>query len=165
MAQMNIPDSPKLYATHYNDLKGVDYSRDLTEVNRKRTPTGLNMISDNGGNPIKRRGWRVDADVNCGEIFEIIFNEDDSGEYDPLKKYIIGSTGIYAVVTKDGVQSIVTVLSKNITTARYFMFDAKVYVFVNGGMYQLEGVEAKSIEDAAYVPEERTRPKPFSFPA
>ena len=153
MAQMNIPDSPKLYSTRYEQLKGVDYSCDLTEVSAKRTPTGLNMISDNGGNPIKRVGWRVDADINCGNIFEIIFNEDDKSEYDPLKKYIIGETGIYAVVTKDGVQSVVTVLAKNITTARYFMFNAEVYVFVNGGMYKLEGIEAKSIEDAAYVPE------------
>ena len=153
MAKMTIPDSARLYSTRYENLKGVDYSCDLTEVSAKRTPTGLNMISDNGGNPIKRVGWRVDADINCGKIFEIIFNEDDKSEYDPLKKYIIGETGIYAVVTKDGVQSVVNVLAKNITTARYFMFNAEVYVFVNGGMYKLEGVEAKSIEDAAYVPE------------
>lgn len=153
MAQMKVPDTGKMYSTHYSSLKGVDYSCDLTEVDRKRTPTGLNMISDNGGNPIKRKGWRVDADVNCGKIFEIIFNEDNVGEYDPLKKYIIGETGIYAVVTKDGEQSIVTMLAKNISTSRYFMFNSEVYVFVNGGMYKLEGTEAKPIEDAAYVPE------------
>lgn len=153
MAQMSIPSSPTMYSTYYKDLKGVDYSCDLTEVSKKRTPTGLNMISDNGGNPIKRTGWRVDADINCGRIFEIIFHEDDVSEYDPLKKYIIGEAGIFAVVTKNGVQSIITMLSKNITTARYFMFNAEVYAFVNGGMYRLEGVEAKSIEDVAHVPE------------
>ena len=153
MAQMSIPSSPTMYSTYYKDLKGVDYSCDLTEVSKKRTPTGLNMISDNGGNPIKRTGWRVDADINCGRIFEIIFHEDNVSEYDPLKKYIIGEAGIFAVVTKNGVQSIVTMLSKNITTARYFMFNAEVYAFVNGGMYKLEGVEAKSIEDVAHVPE------------
>lgn len=153
MAQMNIPSSPALYTTHYKELKGVDYSCDLTEVNRRRTPSGLNMISDDGGNPVKRLGWRVESDVNCGKIFEIIFNKDDKSDYDPLKKYIIGETGIYAVVTKNGVKSIINILSKNINTARHFMFNGVVYVFVNGGMYKLEGVEAKSVEDAAYVPE------------
>ena len=153
MAKRELPDSPKYYATRYENLKGVDYSCDLTEVSRHRTPTGLNMISDDGGNPVKRRGWRKVADVNCGRILEIIFHEDNKSEYDPEKTYIIGETGIYAIVTKNGVQSRVPMLEKNITSASHFMFDGEVYVFVNGGMYKLEGVTAKGIEDEAYVPE------------
>ena len=153
MAQMNIPSSPKLYSTNYDDLKGVDFSKDKTEVSKKRTPSGLNMISDNGGNPIKRLGWRVDANVNCGEVLEIIFVEDDYGDYDRLKKYVVGTRGIYAVVTKNEVQSVVPILEKDITTANYYMFDSKAYVFVNGGLYKLEELQAKSIGEEAYIPE------------
>lgn len=153
MSKMNVPASPTFYSTYYKNLKGVDYSCDLTEVSRKRTPTGVNMISDNGGNPIKRRGWRVEANINCGKIFEIVFHEDDKSDYDPLKKYIIGSTGIYAVVTSSGTQSVVTMLSKTITSARYFLFNEEVYTFVNGGIYKLEGVTASPIDDVAYIPE------------
>ena len=153
MARMNVPSSPSLYSTYYKNLKGVDYSCDLTEVSRKRTPTGLNMISDNGGNPVKRLGWRVDANINCGKIHEIIFHEDDKSEYDPLKKYIIGSTGVYAVVTKDGVQSVIEMLSTAITRAKYFLFNSEVYSFVNGGLYKFEGVTATLIDDEAYIPE------------
>ena len=149
----SLPSSPSYYATHYDKLRGVDYSCDITEVSRVRTPTGLNMISDDGGNPVKRSGWRVIADVNCGKILEIIFHEDDLSTYDRLKKYIIGSTGIYAVVTKDGIQSVVTMLSASITSASYFMFGGEVYVFVNGGMYKLEGITAVGIDDKAYIPE------------
>ena len=149
----SLPSSPNYYTTHYDKLRGVDYSCDITEVSRVRTPTGLNMISDDGGNPVKRSGWRVIADVNCGKILEIIFHEDDLSTYDRLKKYIIGSTGIYAVVTKDGIQNVVTMLSASITSASYFMFGGEVYVFVNGGMYKLEGITAVGIDDKAYIPE------------
>lgn len=153
MAKRTLPDSPSYFATQYEKLKGVDYSCDITEVSRVRTPTGVNMISDDGGNPVKRTGWRRVADVNCGEIKEIIFHEDNLSDYDPLKIYIIGQTGIYAVVTKNGVQTVLPLLEKNITSASYFLFDGEVYVFVNGGLYKLEGITATGIEDKAYVPE------------
>lgn len=151
--KMNVPSQPTTYYTYYENLKGVDYSRDITEVTRTRTPEGLNMISDDGGNPIKRRGWRKIADLNCGKVLEIIFHEDDLSSYDRLKKYVIGSTGIYAVVTQNGVQNNVTMLEATITSASYFMFNGEVYVFVNGGMYKLAGITATGISDEAYVPE------------
>ena len=153
MAKRTLPDSPTYYATQYEKLKGVDYSCDLTEVSRARTPSGLNMISDDGGNPIKRTGWRQIEDINCGKVLEIIFHEDDLSSYDRLKKYIIGETGIYAVVTRDGEQSVITMLSETVNSASYFMFDGEVYVFVNGCMYKLEGITAAGIESMAYVPE------------
>ena len=58
MAQLQVPDSPKEYATHYEMLLGVDFQADQTEVDRRRSPDMVNMISDFGGNPIKRDGYR-----------------------------------------------------------------------------------------------------------
>lgn len=58
MAQLTVPESPKEYATHYHELLGVDYQADQTEVDRRRSPDMVNMISDFGGNPIKRDGFR-----------------------------------------------------------------------------------------------------------
>lgn len=58
MAQITVPESPKEYATHYHELLGVDYQADQTEVDRRRSPEMVNMISDFGGNPIKRDGFR-----------------------------------------------------------------------------------------------------------
>ena len=58
MAQLQVPDSPKEYATHYEMLLGVDFQADQTEVDRRRSPDMVNMISDFGGNPIKRDGFR-----------------------------------------------------------------------------------------------------------
>ena len=58
MAQMTVPSAPKEYATQYHELLGVDYQSDQTEVDRRRSPDMVNMISDFGGNPIKRDGFR-----------------------------------------------------------------------------------------------------------
>ena len=58
MAQLQVPESPKEYATHYEMLLGVDFQADQTEVDRRRSPDMVNMISDFGGNPIKRDGYR-----------------------------------------------------------------------------------------------------------
>ena len=58
MAQLQVPESPKEYATHYEMLLGVDFQADQTEVDRRRSPDMVNMISDFGGNPVKRDGFR-----------------------------------------------------------------------------------------------------------
>lgn len=59
MAQMKVPEAPREYATQYHELLGVDYQADQTEVDRRRSPDMVNMISDFGGNPVKRDGFRV----------------------------------------------------------------------------------------------------------
>jgi len=60
MAQMKIPstNSSSTKTISYENLLGVDYQSDATEVNRKRSPDMVNMISDLGGNPVKRFGYR-----------------------------------------------------------------------------------------------------------
>lgn len=58
MAQLQVPESPKEYATQYHNLLGVDYQADQTEVDRRRSPDMVNLISDFGGNPVKRDGFR-----------------------------------------------------------------------------------------------------------
>lgn len=67
MAQLTVPDAPREYATHYHELLGVDYQADQTEVDRRRSPDMVNMISDFGGNPIKRDGFRK-VGLNYAEL-------------------------------------------------------------------------------------------------
>lgn len=59
MGQMQVPKAATLYTTAYSNLRGVDFSQDASLVDRKRSPSAVNVISDMGGNPIKRLGWRV----------------------------------------------------------------------------------------------------------
>lgn len=43
--------------TQYANLKGVDFTQNPSAVYAKHSPTAINMISDEGGNPKKRTGW------------------------------------------------------------------------------------------------------------
>lgn len=68
MAQQNLPNIPNPRATIYDNLLGVDFRSDQTEVERRRSPNMVNMISDIGGNPIKRDGYRRVADAYAGLV-------------------------------------------------------------------------------------------------
>ena len=63
MAQMTVPAEPSYRTTSYNGLKGADFSNDPSLVARNHSPDLLNMISDNGGSPIKRKGWEVTEEI------------------------------------------------------------------------------------------------------
>ncbi len=46
--------------THrYNTFRGVDFSKDASMVDDTRSPSAKNIISDTGGFPEKRVGWRI----------------------------------------------------------------------------------------------------------
>lgn len=68
MAQQKLPDIPNPRTTIYDNLLGVDFRADQTEVERRRSPNMVNMISDIGGNPIKRDGYRKIADAYAGLV-------------------------------------------------------------------------------------------------
>lgn len=55
---VNVPSTPSPNTTRYDNLKGVDFSADSSQVSRRRSPDLLNMIPDESGNPEKRKGWR-----------------------------------------------------------------------------------------------------------
>ena len=56
---MELPASPKVYTTKYDNFKGVDFTNDATNVWRRRSPTGVNMLPDESGRPFKRHGWNI----------------------------------------------------------------------------------------------------------
>ena len=49
----------KRETTIYNKFRGVDYSMDPSLVAEYRSPYAPNLISDTGGRPEKRPGWRT----------------------------------------------------------------------------------------------------------
>lgn len=89
MAQMKIPSTPPKNTIAYNNLLGVDYQSNPIEVSRRRSPDMINMISDKGGNPVKRYGYhainRANGDVPLditivdGTTWEIF--KESSGNY------------------------------------------------------------------------------------
>ena len=51
--------SPTIYTTTYGQFKGVDFSTDPMLVDKSRSPYAVNLISDSGGMPEKRPGWKT----------------------------------------------------------------------------------------------------------
>lgn len=58
MARQEIPKQTAPSTIQYANLLGVDFQSDPTEISRNRSPEMVNMISDLGGNPVKRYGFR-----------------------------------------------------------------------------------------------------------
>jgi len=61
--KVSVPSTPSPLTTKYNNLMGVDFSVDASQVNKHRTPDGRNLIPDSAGNPEKRKGWSVLMDT------------------------------------------------------------------------------------------------------
>ena len=56
---INVPASPKVYTTKYNNFRGVDFTSDPTNVWSHRSPNAKNMTPDLSGRPWKRTGWQI----------------------------------------------------------------------------------------------------------
>lgn len=141
--KLKIPTQPSYKHTYYENLRGADFSRDRTEVNRRRSPDMVNLISDNGGNPIKRTGWRkVTTIPNAGKIEKIMLHKEKVGSV----KYVIAAKGIYAIYDKNGVETIVTLVSYDkLDRADLFLFDDTVYSFCNAKLYKFKDLAAEDV--------------------
>ncbi len=75
MGKLNIINEADPKSTKYVNLKGCDFSVDDSLVASNRSPLALNMISDEGGNPKKRLGWRTILNMLDGEVHNIWYGE------------------------------------------------------------------------------------------
>ena len=57
---VTVPNEAKVYTTTYEDFKGVDLTNDITNVWKRRSPDGKNMLPSLDGKPYKRKGWDID---------------------------------------------------------------------------------------------------------
>jgi hypothetical protein len=61
--KMRVPlpngNNKKMHTTVYQTFRGVDFSTDPALVDSRRSPAAVNLVSDAGGYPEKRLGWRT----------------------------------------------------------------------------------------------------------
>lgn len=113
MTQMRIPAAPEIRTTGYGSLRGVDFSVDPSLVDKRRSPYAPNMISDDGGNPVKRFGWRVLHQLP-GRI-NGLFSTEFGG-----RQYILAHAGsTLQQIYGESVQEIRTGISDHMSTAFY----------------------------------------------
>lgn len=81
MANFNVPSSPTTYEANLTGFLGVDFSSSFNEVDKRRTPNGVNFINNNGTIE-KRNGYKVLAYLGQKANINGIWNVDTvNGEY------------------------------------------------------------------------------------
>ncbi len=151
MGQIAIPTAPTVHTTIYGDLKGVDFSTDPALVYNKRSPSAVNMISDKGGNPKKRTGWKTEF---TEADFKAVYPTDKQIEVKNLysfslgeKKHLIIFTNAAVFAKVDGKLTLLTDLadvteepyrgfffeSANGAAAFYFFGQEKLWAYKQSG--------------------------------
>lgn len=153
MATYKIPDSPKKYKTEYSKFKGVDLSSNPTQVDSTRGAMGtVNLISDSGGFPEKRKGWRVLQ--SCEAPVNGLYRGVIKG-----KEYFLvhGGTKLYQW-TDGSIKELKSGLTSSKGTA--FTLNDKIYVLTGGEYLVFDGETVKDATADAYVPTTSIAGKP-----
>lgn len=145
-----VPGRRKHNTEKFEGFKGVDFTTDSTQVNAYRSPEAPNMVSDSGGFPEKRLGWRtldkVEAPVNG--LFHC--------EIDGTTKFLVhGGTKIYEF---DG--KILKVIREGVNNHRssFFFVTDKAYVLTGKEYLVYDGKEIKPVE--GFIPTTTISSKP-----
>ena len=142
--------------TVYSAFKGVDYSVDPALVERSRSPYAPNLISDIGGMPEKRLGWRticsLDSPING------IFGGEVGGN-DVI--IVHGGGKLYKITNTDGEISY-EVIKEGINNAKstaFFMSEygddgvtSKLYILTGAEYLVYDGTDVKNVSENAYIP-------------
>lgn len=79
MATLRSPTNKEYHVSHYENLKGVDFTQNASDVFSRRSPTAINMISNEGGNPVKRCGWEkiCETGFNIKDMWSFKYNGEE----------------------------------------------------------------------------------------
>lgn len=81
MANFNVPSSPATYEANLTGFLGVDFSSSISDIDKRRTPNGVNFVNNNGTIG-KRNGYKILAYLGQNANINGIWNVDTlSGEY------------------------------------------------------------------------------------
>lgn len=153
MRQITVNTTPpQVKTTEYAQLAGIDLSQEAVNVDKSRSPYCLNMISDNGKNPVKRAGWETKIRFD-GAVHNIWFAK-ISGRVHIL---VHAGTSIYRIAEEDGEYS-GEVLYGGVADSKgcgfFFRKDEKdgFYILTGGEYLVFDGAQIKSVREDAYIP-------------
>ena len=135
--------------TVYGTFSGVDFSVDASLVSKERSPYAPNLISDVGGMPEKRLGWRVLHQIEQ-PVHRMWY-----GEIDGQKAFIAhGGTKLYkfTALGYEVIQEDVNNDKSNGFFMRSENDEGKIYILTGKDFLSYDGANVKSVEQDAYVP-------------
>ncbi len=149
---IKAPSPPKANTTVYGDFKGVDFSKDPYLVDKSRSPYAINVISDKGGQPEKRPGWKVLHEL------EQPINALAHGYVGDKEVFIAhGGTKLYQWGLSDPYPGYV-ILKENIADSKSVVFfmqhenKSKMFILTSSEYLVYDGESVKSVEEISTIP-------------
>lgn len=146
----------------YQKFRGIDLLTDETQIDDSRSPWAVNLISDAGGYPEKRLGWRT--------VHRFTVPEKQSAQVNGIwpftlngKDQIIVHVGARLVRLDPRAEGYAeTVLMSGLNDARStgFYFGGDLWVLTGNDFLHYDGEKAVHVTDEAYIPTTSTGAKP-----
>jgi len=142
--------SPAKYAKSFAEFRGVDFSTDPTQVDPRRSPAALNLISDLAGFPEKRPGWRSVAAFS-GRVNGLFYAVLKSGTG---YFFVHAGNALYRYIEGEAPELVAEGLADEKSTGfvhagRLFLLDGSRYSVV---LEQENGLALLPVSDIAFVP-------------
>lgn len=149
-SKINVPSftSPSEGYKVYGRFRGVDYSTDETQIDDSRSPQAVNLISDAGGAPTKRLGWRTLTQIDGGKRINGIFTFTREENVHLLVHcgdalWRMDADGGSPVRLREGVN--------DGRSAGVYM-SGKLYLLTGKEYLVYDGEAVKAVRDGAYIP-------------
>ena len=142
----NSGSSPTILTKRYDKFAGVDYSSDPATIADNRSPIAVNIISDAGGYPEKRVGWRALKEFE-GRI---------NGIYSLNGKMVVhAGSAFYEVENEDAEPRLLTEEIGAINDDKSFgiVFVGKLWILTGNEFLVFDGETMSNVRDVATVPQ------------
>ena len=146
--------SVHIESTTYSKFRGADFSTDPALVDKTRSPLCTNMISDVGGMPEKRCGWRTLHTIKDGDT-PLKINGLHSMVYSGnVYRYVHAGTKLFTWDETD-TAPVLRLSGLNNEKSRSVSLGGKLWIVTGGELIRCAGATVERVTglgDAAYVP-------------
>ncbi len=142
----NQPSPPGVYTKRFDKFSGVDFSNDITKISDSHSGNAKNLISDMGGHPEKRVGWRCLTTIEEKSINGIFALGD---------RYIVhAGDSMYLWLGGEDKPKLFESLGE-LNNAKSFgiVFCEKLWILTGNEFLCFDGEELKHVRDIATVPQ------------
>lgn len=154
LVNLGTPTSPTIYTKRYGNFRGVDFSQSETMVDDSRSPHAVNVISDTGGFPEKRLGWRTLKTLG-GRINGIYHYKGLQDTGNIVDCFIIHAGGkIYSWSGSEGDAPVELLSGINDARSTGRCFKERLFILTGAELLEYDGKVCVRVEDGegTYVP-------------
>jgi len=132
----------------YKTFKGVDFTTDPSLVDKSRSPMATNMISDEGGNPEKRPGYKRVCDFGSGKRVYGLYRAEFSG----VQHYLAHVENKLCKWNPEAGTYTEFGVTFPLNKSSAVFMNGKLYIFTGNGLYTYDGTTVQLASVGAYVP-------------